>query len=258
MTVPEALAEADLHAALSIVETQLDDAPSDAALLLVHVELLAIDGRYPDAWRELQKVESPDAEWPLARRRFRQILRAANDRARGKRPGFLFDAPHHARRRWQAVCCLRNGEREAAADKTDRADDSSPHLIGHIDGREFDGLRDIDDRFASVLEAFIGKRYVWIPFEHLRKLTIRPAINVLDCVFRPARIRLSDATEWDAILPMCYPHFANQSDAFSLGIETDHVPEDGPAHCFGGKQFLLGDEEVDLAETKQIDFRAWA
>ena len=255
MTVPEALIAGDLHAALTIVETQLHDAPNDAALLLLHVELLAIAGRILDAWRELQMIESPDAEWPVARRRFRQILRAAHDRSRGKRPEFLFDAPHHARRRWQAIRCLRNGEREAAADKTDRADDSSPHLIGHIDGREFDGLRDIDDRFASVLEAFIGKRYVWIPFEQLRRVTIRPAVNVLDCAFRPAQLRLSDATEWDAILPMCYPHVDGQGDGFSLGIETDHIPEDGPARCFGGKQLLLGDEEVDLAETKQIDFR---
>ena len=86
-------------------------------------------------------------------------------------------------------------------------------------------------------------------------MTLRPAVNVLDCAFRPAQLRLSDATEWDAILPMCYPHVDGQADGFSLGIETDHIPEDGPARCFGGKQLLLGDEEVDLAETKQIDFR---
>ena len=103
MTVPEALITGDLRAALTIVETQLHDAPNDAALLLLHVELLAIAGRILDAWRELQMIESPDAEWPVARRRFRQILRAAHDRSRGKRPEFLFDAPHHARRRWQAI-----------------------------------------------------------------------------------------------------------------------------------------------------------
>ena len=142
MTVPEALIAGDLHAALTIVETQLHDAPNDAALLLLHVELLAIAGRILDAWRELQMIESPDAEWPVARRRFRQILRAAHDRSRGKRPEFLFDAPHHARRRWQAIRCLRNGEREAAGDKTDRANLTAPlhdktehrrlmHGIGH-------------------------------------------------------------------------------------------------------------------------------
>ncbi|QJW95724.1 hypothetical protein FTUN_3278 [Frigoriglobus tundricola] len=44
---------------------------------------------------------------------------------------------------------------------------------GFINGREFEGLRDADDRFGSVLEAFRGGEYLWVPWEARGKWSSR-------------------------------------------------------------------------------------
>ena len=44
----------------------------------------------------------------------------------------------------------------------DAADEVSPESWwGFLDGQEFEGLRDADDRFGSILEVFLGGEYFW-------------------------------------------------------------------------------------------------
>ena len=50
-----------------------------------------------------------------------------------------------------------------------------PLLLGHIDGREFDGARDTDDFFRPILEVLIEDQYAWFPFEAIGQLRIAPS-----------------------------------------------------------------------------------
>ena len=89
-------------------------------------------------------------------------------------------APAHAKYRWRAIQQLHDGKPDDAVHSIDAADAASPHLHGFIDGQEFEGLRDADDRFASVLEAFLGEEYVWFTWEGLRKVALAPAKTEAD------------------------------------------------------------------------------
>jgi type VI secretion system protein ImpE len=254
MTPHAALADGRLADAVALQSAIVADGPDDPAARLFLVELLAVAGRFREAWDHLRRITSDDPGWPASRRRFARLVRAAARREAGRRPTFLADPPPHAARRRRAL----RAEPAAAVRLIDRADAATPHLFGHVDGREFDGLRDADDRFASVLEAVVGREYVWVPWEHLRRITLAPVEHILDRAFRPARLRLADYSEVPAHLPMVYPGSAGD-DAFALGLDTDHPdPAGGPVRCVGGKLLLLRDEELPLAEVRQIDVVGWA
>ena len=240
--------------ALNLQTAVVRDDPADAAALLFLFELQTVANRFREAWQTVNAIVSPDPAWPKALKWYRRLLRSAHARARGRRPAFVNETPRHATRRWRAI---RANPPARALDLIDRADHATPHVLGHIDGREFDGLRDADDRFASVLEAFIGGQYVWLPFEQLRRVTIAPATRLLESAYRPARVRLSDGEEANAILPLIYPG-SDSADVFLLGTETDHVnPDGGPVRCVGGKLLLVGEEELALGEVRQLDIKAW-
>lgn len=258
MTPQQALADGRLTDALALQEVAAANRPADAAALLFLFELQLLANHFRRAWATLNAIPSADPAWPKARRWYRQLARCAHARSRGRRPSFVAEVPRHARQRWKAVRAIQQDQPATALERIDRADHRTPHLLGHVDGREFDGLRDADDRFASVLEAFVGGEYVWLPFEQLRRVTIPTAMRILDSAYRPARIRLSDGEEFNAVLPLIYPQ-SDLDDAFLLGTETDHVnPDGGPVRCVGAKLLLIGEEELPLGDVRQLDVKAWA
>lgn len=253
-TARDAFHDGRLADAVQLQSAHVEAVPDDTPGRLFLVELLALTGRYRDAWDQLSRIESDSPDWPAARRRFRRLLKAANRRANG-RVKFINDPPPHARQRALALRALLLGDSERAIARIDRADSRTPHLFGHIDGREFDGLRDADDRFASVLEVLIGAEYVWVPWEHVRRLRLVPAKHPLDAAFRPAELRLSDWSEQAVFVPLVYPGTADD-DVLLLGQDTDLVGDGGPVCGVGGKLLLLGDgSEGPLADCTQIDVR---
>ncbi|MBX9628343.1 MAG: tetratricopeptide repeat protein [Gemmataceae bacterium] len=257
MTPHELFAEGRLVEAVALQEAAVADRPADPAARLFLVELLAFAGRLTEARSHLDEIDSDDPGWPASRQGFRRLLRAEWRRAAGRRPVVLPEpAPRHARCRWRAVRCLRDDQPEEAVNWVDRADESSPDLAGFLDGQEFDGLRDADDRFASVLEVFAGGDYLWVPWEAVRRVALRPARYALDRLFRPADLRLTDGTELAVHLPLVYPGSHEADDEFALGLETDRVcPDGGPVRCVGGKLLMVGAAEVPLAECRMIEVR---
>ncbi len=257
MTPRDALANGRLAEAVALQEEVVRGRPDDPAARLFLFEVLTLVGRLLDARDQLRLIRSDDPNWPATRRGFLRLLKAEHRRShRGCRPVFLAPTPAHVRRRWRAVRALRAGDGDAAAEWIDRADAASPTLSGHVDGREFEGLRDTDDRFGSVLEVFAGADYLWVPFEQLRRVTLDPAAGVLDAAFRPARLLLTVGTEPRVVLPLVYPGSHAADGVFAAGLETDW-PEapGGLVRGAGARVLLVGEEELPLGECRQIDIR---
>ena len=147
-------------------------------------------------------------------------------------------------------------EDSAAADWFDRADAAAPLVVGHVDGREFEGLRDTDDRFASAFELLVGANYVWLPFEQVRRLTLAPAAGALDAAFRPVQIWLTTGEDVTAVLPLVYPESHTEDGTFAAGQDTDWRTAGGGVTCgVGARVLLAGDDEVTLAECRQFELR---
>ena len=259
MTVHDMLAEGRLADALALQERAVEAAPTDPAARRLLVDLLAFAGRLDDALEHLDRIDTDAPDWPEVARGLHRLFRSERLRtAEGREPTITPDPPpKHATSRWQAVQLLRRARPADSIKAVDRADACGPNVRGFIDGREFDGLRDADDRFGSVLEAFRGGEYLWVPWEALQKVVLAPAAALLDQLYRPAALTFRDSTTAEVHLPLVYPASYRSEGVFALGTETDHVcPDNGPTRCVGGKLLLVSEnDEVMLSECRIIEVK---
>ncbi len=259
MTPHDALADGRLADAVALQEATVVANPHDPAARRLLVDLFAFAGRLDDAFTHLAEIHSDDPAWAEAERNLHRLFRSERLRSvEGAKPQIRPEPPpRHASRRWLAMKAIRQARADDAVKCIDAADAVSSEVWGFLDGQEFEGLRDADDRFASVLEVFLGGEYFWFAWESLRKVTLTPATVLLDQLYRPATLTLKDGSAIAAHLPLVYPGSHRAEDVFALGTETDHVcPDGGPTRCVGGKLLLVGDgAEVPLAECRMIELR---
>ena len=255
MTPREAFAEGRLAEAVAWQEAIVEEQPGDDASRLFLVELLAFAGRFDEVRSHLAVIDSDDPAWPASARAFRQLVRA--ERHRSRRPAILpVPIPKHAKARWLAIRSLRQGDPATAVRWIDRADALATEVRGFLNGQEFESLRDADDRFGSVLEAFAEGKYLWFPWEAVRRVKFEPAKFTLDRFARPAEVRLRNGSDYQVHLPLIYPRSHEADGVFAVGLETDRVcPDDGPIRCIGAKLLLVDDDEVPLGDCKMIEVR---
>jgi|GEM_PF-1231376 len=258
MTSHDAFTDGRLADAIALQETVLRERPPDAAARFTLVELLAFAGRFIEARSHFGLMEVDDPAWPESMRTLRRLFRAERQRShRIRRPVFLVEPiPRHAKARWLAIKALREGRIADAVRWVDVADALSPSLLGFIDGQEVELLRDADDRFGSVLEAFRDGVYTWLPWEAMRRIRLDPPKYLLDRLFRPAEILMRDGQVFGVHLPLVYPGSHAADGAFAVGLDTDCVcPDEGPIRCIGGKLLEAANGEVPLSECRMIEIR---
>lgn len=259
MTVNEALAEGRLTEAIALQEAAVAAAPDVPAARRLLVELLLIAGRCDEAAAHLAAARDDAPDWPETERSLYRLIRSERRRSvTGCRPRFRPEpVPEHAMRRWRAVMATRRANPTTAVRHLDAADAASPVVTGFLDGQEFTGLRDADDRFASVLEVFVGGEYFWFAWEGLRKVRLAPAVTLLDHLYRPATLTLGDGSVVVGHVPLVYPGSAMAGDVWALGRAVDFIcPDGGLTRCIGGKLLLVGEEdehEIPLAECHLIE-----
>jgi type VI secretion system protein ImpE len=258
MTPHEAFVAGRLAEAVELQEALVRENPGEVSPRVALIELLLFTGELDDVRTHLAIVDSDDPAWPDAARTFKQIIRAERRRShRVRRPIVVPEPPaDHAKARWMAVRSLRDGDPVRAMKWIDRADARSPVLRGFLDGREFHEIRDVDDRFASVLEAFVDGRYVWFPWEAVSRVKLEPAKYAMDRFARFANVRLKDGGEFGAYLPLIYPGSHEADGAFAVGLETDLIgDDDGPVRALGGKELIVDDDEIALGDVTMIELR---
>jgi len=150
---------------------------------------------------------------------------------------------------------LREGEN--LVDEIDYADQQTPHLVGHVDGREFDGLRDSDDLFSSFVEVIEAGVYRWVGFEQIRRLRLVPTGRALDDLYLAAELTRIAGPMTLVHLPVLYIGSSlSDQEAVQLGLETDFFAADGgPMRGIGRRLWLVGDEELTLPDCRQFDFK---
>ena len=257
MTVQEVLADGELAKAVRLQTRAVAAAPTPAGQLQL-AELHLVAGDMRSAWDTLASIQSDDPAWSASRRGWRDLIRAAKRRDEGRRSlhPLSVDLPPHAKYRLRLAASLGAGSQQLASRYADAADEASPELHGHADGQEFVGLRDLDDRFASVLEAFFGKAYVVVPLERLDRIRLLPVVGVADTVYRPAELRSTDGEVWPCVLPLVYPRSHASGGEYALGYLTDCPDESSvSAVAVGARVWYFGENEGPLSECRQIDLR---
>jgi type VI secretion system protein ImpE len=257
MTPYEAFAEGRLEEAVELQEELVRANPQEVSPRVALVELLLFTPDLDDIRTHLSIIDSDDPAWPQTRRTFKALVKAESMRRRNR----LFDIvpkpiPKHARALWRANKRLREDDPAGALKWIDRADAAAPVLRGFLDGREFNDIRDSDDRFTSVLEMYADGVPIWCPWNAIRRVKLAPAKFVMDRFARFAELRLRDGSDHEVYLPLLYPGSHEADGAFATGLQTDHIcPDDGPIRCIGGKELMVDGEDVALGDVTMIEIR---
>ena len=261
MSARELFEEGRLAAAIQAQRNGLSERPADVDARLFLGELLLYSGEIAEVQTLLNDCPCDLAGMAEFLAGYRLLLDAAAKRQRlsiDTQPLFLLEPPEHLALRVGVLQQLRKRRFVKATDLLDEADAATPWLAGHIDGREFDGVRDGDDLFGPILELFVEDRYVWFPFEQIQRLRIGKIETLRDRLFVPAHLRALSGEEWTVHLPALYPQsHADAEPDIQLGRATDwHAEKNGPILGKGLHMLTFGDEELTLFDFTQWERRA--
>jgi type VI secretion system protein ImpE len=235
--------------------------PLDADARYLLFQLFTLTGAWERAAKQLAALARLDPELQRGVAMYRSLLAAEVEReavfAGTTDPILPPEPPAHARLRLEALQAAAAGDPGTAAQRVAAARDERPIVKGTCNGETFTGLADADELLASLLEVFAGGRYLWLPLEHIARLTATAPRHLLETVWLPAQLEYADGEAATVHLPALYPGSAGADDAVRLGRET-RWRELAPGVLAGGGLRLLvlgsGDEsqEVPILELRDL------
>jgi type VI secretion system protein ImpE len=234
--------------------------PSDIAGRTFLFELSCLTGDWERAERQLDVIGHQSAEAELGVMVYRANINAERERRRvfgeGGQPHFLREPPAYVDLHVAALSQVRSGQMAAARATLDRAEEERPAIPGTANGKAFQDFRDYDDFVAPVLELIVKDKYVWLPFEQIKRMEISPPKQLRDMVWASARIEALDGTIGEVYLPTLYHGTSDsENDQARLGRITDwkQVGED-LYRAVGLRLFLVDGEDKSLFAATPVEF----
>jgi type VI secretion system protein ImpE len=254
MTPLELFREARLNEALAAQRAIVAHDPANINEQLFLCALLAFEGDRAAVRRHLDLIADAPPELQDHLAEWRDLLAADNTRHAGCRPVHRHNSAHFLRRldvfdpkvsrKRQVLCTL------------DDADEMAPWIEGHVDGRSFDGWRDMDDLIGPTLEVFEDGQYLWIPMDQVRKLRLEEPTGLRDEIYRPAKLWLREGGAREVFLPVLYVGTSDhEEEGIRTGAGVDWVERKGIMRGVGSRTFLFGDEELTFDEFRQVETR---
>ncbi len=241
---------------ISEVRTSPGDAGKRTLLFQVH----SLCGEWDKAGRDLDIIAAMDAGKEAGAQVYRNLVHAEKERLEvyrnGRRPSFLPETPPYIETYYAARQKLEEKNIEEAKGLFDRVDAGIPVISGTLNGKSFRGIKDTDSCLSPFLEAIAHERYVWIPFESIREISITPPRTLFDLIWVSAFITLQGGLTLNCFLPVLYAEsFLHEDERVKLGRMTDWTPLGGPFSKGAGQHvFQIGEEEVALLEIREILF----
>jgi type VI secretion system protein ImpE len=257
----EALIQAGrLTDALTALQTEIRQNPSDPKLRVFLFQLNCLLGRYDKALTQLQVVASLNADTMMLAQIFRPVITCELLRAEvfaGKRTPLIFGEPAE----WigllvQACTLLAGGKGDAAGELRSKAFDAAPPTPGRIDNAPVEWIADADSRLGPVLEVIMEGKYYWVPFSRISRIEIEKPSDLRDLVWCPARFTWTNGGAVSAHIPTRYPGTETSSED-SLRLARKTVWNEAFPECFLGLgQRMLTSDQGDhpLLECRLLEF----
>ena len=255
MTPSELVRAGDLASAREALTAAVRAAPTDTARRFELAELLIVQGDFERADAQLDLIGRQDPPWTASLALLRQLARAELHRAdvfeRGAAPELAAPATPEVEAALKVLVELRSGSGRAGEVRA-VADEAAPLLHGEADGRPFQGLRDLDDRTAGVLEILTSTgKYMWAGWSQVRSLELHPPERLRDLVWRRAELELEGGPSGVVHIPATY-FAADATPGQRLGRETAWREAGGLDTGLGQRVLLLGDEDAALSDLTHI------
>jgi len=256
MTALQHFHEGQLTQALALQQSVVAERPLEAGERLLLAELHLFAGDFSSVRHHLDLLPTERPGMDRYREAWHQLLTAESKRQRlaiEGMPAFLIEPPESVTFRVQALEALRDGNSMGAMDYLDEADAATAWVAGHVDGREFDGVRDSDDLIGPMLELFVDDQYVWFPVQQVRRLRMGKIESPRDLYFVPGWLTARNGEEWPVHLPSLYVgSHQHGDDDLRVGHATDWFAEDdSPVRGIGLRILHFGEEELSLRDFTQ-------
>ncbi|MFM0068710.1 type VI secretion system accessory protein TagJ [Paraburkholderia aspalathi] len=214
--------------------------PADAEARWLLFQLLCIGGEWLRALKHLQVwamlTPRSDAKAQLYRGLVQAEIFRADVFAGSRTPRFVASPPAWVTRLLDANASFCTGDIHTADQLRQEAFDATPQVRGS--GPEtgpFDWIADSDTRLGPMCEMATAGGYCWIPFEHLRALSLHPVTTLIDLVWRPAALTLREATVLKGYMPTRYIDSESSHETLKLAQETTWT-DTGTTHVIGKGQ----------------------
>lgn len=257
LTKPD-LQAADLAAALNQVQDQVRREPANSKHRIFLFQLLAVLGQWQRALNQLAVLGEMDAATLPMVQTYREALHCEALRAEvfaGRRSPLIFGDPQP----WTALLleALRldaGGHHPQAREVRNQAFETAPATPGVVDEQPFTWIADADPRLGPMLEVILNGRYFWIPFQHIRVLTLETPTDLRDLVWLPGHFIWSNGGETVGLIPVRYPDSQNSADpAVQLARKTVWIEPFEDFYTGQGQRMLAGDTgEYPLLDLRRL------
>jgi type VI secretion system protein ImpE len=254
----EYLRAGNVEPALKELQDQIRRNPADPKLRIFLFQLLAIEGQWDRANKQLAVCGELDAGALSMVQTYREALKCEMLRAEifgGGRTPLIFGQPE----RWIALLieALKHqiaGDIAHSQALRDEAFAQAPATSGTIDGEAFVWLADADIRLGPILEVIVAGRYWWVPFQRIQRIVLDPPVDLRDLVWVPAELTWANGGNTVALIPVRYPGTEKAADpALRLSRKTDWQDQGSDMFQGLGQRILATDGgEYPLSEIREL------
>ncbi len=243
---------------------EVKSSPGDIGKRTLLFQILSFCGEWDKAERHLDTMAAQDPSRETGIQVYKNLLQAERERievAGSKaRPSFLPAIPPYAEVYFAAREKLAEEKIEEAQALFGQVEAGLPALSGTLNGESFAGFKDTDAFLSLFLEAMVHDRYLWIPIESIRELSISAPKTLFDLLWVTAHITTWEGLSLGCYLPVLYPgSYLHEDERVKMGRITDWSPLGWPlAKGMGQHVFQIGQEEVAILEIREVLFKAEA
>ena len=240
---------------------EVKSSPSDVSKRVLLFQILSFYGEWDKAESHLDVIVSRDPNSETGVQVYKNLLNAERERkeviARRRVPGFLTGTPAYLELYFAACEKLSEKNIDEAIALYKQVDAQRPTVTGTINGRSFSGFKDTDTFLSAFLETIVHDRYIWLPFESLRELSVSPPKTLFDLLWTQARVVTWEGLTINCYLPVLYPESSfHKDDRVKLGRMTDWISLGGPfSKGIGQHVYEVDAEEIAILEVRDVIFQ---
>jgi len=240
---------------------EVKSSPSDVSKRVLLFQVLSFYGEWDKAESHLDVIVSRDPKSETGVQVYKNLVNAERERqevvARRRIPGFLTGTPAYLEAYLAAWEKLTEKKIKEAGALYGKVDAQRPTVTGTINGNSFNGFKDTDAFLSAFLEAIVHDRYIWLPFESLRELSVSPPKTSFDLLWTQARVVTWEGLTINCYLPVLYPgSFLHSDDRVKLGRMTDWASLGGSfSKGMGQHVYGVNEEEIAILEVRDVIFQ---
>ncbi|MBU0966370.1 MAG: tetratricopeptide repeat protein [Proteobacteria bacterium] len=260
MNIKELIKSGKLTEARQQLVAVVRDKPGDLAARTLLFQVLCFCGEWDKADRHLEAIATQDPSREAGVIGYRNLIRAEKERLvvmeEGGCASFLTEPPAYLGLYAEARAKLAEKKVDEAEELCKQLAGQIPAISGVANGSPFAGFRDSDTLLAPFLEVMAHERYLWVPFESLRELSITPPKTLLDLLWVSAHVTTWEGYAMNCFLPVLYPgSFIQEDGRIRLGRMTDWISLGGSlARGIGQHVFDVDGQDMTILEITDVTF----